>query len=110
MTLKQKYEKEIKKITNKIVKEYQPEKIYLFGSLAWGKPHKDSDIDLFIVKNTRKKHLNRERNIRHMLFGYDFPPMDLLVYTSKEFKERVDVNHSFVTKIVNKGELLYEKK
>lgn len=45
-----KHQKEIKKITNQIVKKYQPEKIILFGSYAWGKPAKNSDADLFIVK------------------------------------------------------------
>lgn len=43
-------ETQIKKVAQKIAKEYSPEKIILFGSYAWGKPHKDSDIDLFIVK------------------------------------------------------------
>ncbi len=109
MLLKEKYKKELKKITNKIVKGYDPEKIYLFGSVAWGKPHKDSDIDLFIVKNTRKKSLNREREIRHMLFGYDFPAMDLLVYTPKELKERISIDDPFVKEVVSKGKLLYDK-
>ena len=43
-------EKEIKKIAEKIAKEYKPEKIILFGSYAWGKPGPNSDVDLFVVK------------------------------------------------------------
>jgi predicted nucleotidyltransferase len=31
-----KKQKEIKKIINRIIKKYKPEKIILFGSFAWG--------------------------------------------------------------------------
>jgi len=48
-----KNQKEIKKITKQIVEKYKPEKIIIFGSFAWGKPSKDSDVDLFIIKNTK---------------------------------------------------------
>ncbi len=45
-----KIQQKIREIVNKIVKEFQTEKIILFGSYAWGKPHKDSDLDFFIIK------------------------------------------------------------
>jgi len=40
-----KRQKEIKKITDQIVKKYQPKKIIFFGSYAWGKPARNSDVD-----------------------------------------------------------------
>ena len=46
--------KAINKISKKIVAEYKPEKIYLFSFFAWGEPDFDSDVDFFIVKNTKK--------------------------------------------------------
>ena len=39
---------EIKAMVDRIVKNYKPEKIILFGSFALGKPNIDSDIDLFV--------------------------------------------------------------
>lgn len=48
-------QKEIKRITKQIVKNYNPEKIILFGSFAYGKPKPSSDIDLLIIKKSRKK-------------------------------------------------------
>ena len=42
----------ISQIVDKIIREYQPKKIILFGSYAYGEPNEDSDIDLLIVKNT----------------------------------------------------------
>ena len=50
----------IKQVAAKIVQEYKPEKIILFGSHAWGKPIPDSDVDLFIVKNSNKRRSDRE--------------------------------------------------
>ena len=49
------FEQKLKEITDKIVKEYQPEKIILFGSWAWGEPHEWSDVDLFIIKRSEKR-------------------------------------------------------
>ena len=49
-------EQDIQSITNKIIKEFNPQKVVLFGSHAWGLPKKDSDIDLFIIKDDAKKY------------------------------------------------------
>ena len=68
-----KKQKEIQRITDHIVKKYKPEKVILFGSYAWGKPTEDSDVDLFIVKKSRKRRIDRERELLEHLFGNDFP-------------------------------------
>ena len=51
-------EEDIREILNRIIDKikihYQPEKIILFGSYAWGNPTKDSDVDLLIVKKLIK--------------------------------------------------------
>ena len=99
----------IQEVADKIVKEFQPEKIILFGSYAWGKPNEDSDVDLFIVKESYKGKLDRERELRRRLFGYDFPPMDLLVYTPKELKKRLGIKDIFISLIINNGKVLYER-
>lgn len=39
-------------IVRRLVAEYQPEKIILFGSYAYGQPHADSDLDMLIIKET----------------------------------------------------------
>lgn len=42
-----------------IIKKYKPEKIILFGSLATGKVHEWSDIDLAIIKETPLNYFER---------------------------------------------------
>src|SRR2546426_11700823 len=39
----------LENITQRLVTEFQPEQIFLFGSHAWGTPDEDSDIDLLVV-------------------------------------------------------------
>lgn len=100
-------ELEIKRITRKIVEEYKPEKIILFGSYAWGKPHKWSDVDLFIIKKSKKRRIDRERELRTILFGNKFPAMDILIYTPKEVEKRLLIGDFFIKEILSKGKVFY---
>ena len=43
-------EEQIQAVVRRIVEGYQPDKIYLFGSYAYGVPHEHSDLDLLIIK------------------------------------------------------------
>jgi uncharacterized protein len=42
-------------IARKIADCFNPEKIILFGSYAWGKPDRDSDLDLFVIMESTEK-------------------------------------------------------
>lgn len=99
---------ELRDATNKIVKEYSPEKIILFGSWAWGKPDRNSDIDLFVVKDTKKTRRDRQIELRTKLFPSGLP-LDILVYTSKEVDKRLEMGDFFIRKIINKGKVLYAR-
>lgn len=102
-------EKIIQEIVKKIATEYQPEKIILFGSYAWGEPGPNSDLDFLIIKETDKRRIDRERELMNILFGYNFPAMDLLVYTPQEFEFRRAMNDFFINDILQKGKVLYAK-
>ena len=39
----------IRRLVREIAERFQPEKIILFGSYAYGKPHADSDVDILVV-------------------------------------------------------------
>lgn len=98
----------LKTVVKRIVKEYSPEKIILFGSYAWGKPTYDSDFDLMIVKKTQKPWLQRHMALRNIIDGEI--PVDLLIRTPSELKKRLDLGDFFYRDIINKGKVLYEKK
>ena len=102
-------EKEIKKIVNQIVEKYKPEKIILFGSFAYGKPTKDSDVDLFIIKRTNEPRTKRHLKVDRILLDR-IMPLDILVYTPQEIKKRLSFGDFFIRNIIQQGKVLYGKK
>lgn len=98
----------IKIITRKIQREYYPEKIILFGSYAWGKPDKYSDIDLFIIKKTKDRHIDRSVKVRDILDEENgLFALDPIVYTPRETEKRLKLGDPFIEKIVKEGVVLY---
>lgn len=98
--------KEIIEIKNRIVKEFKPQKIILFGSYAYGNPKKDSDIDLLIIKKTKLPKHKRAREVRRILRDY-LIPIDIIVYTPEEVEKWKNADTSFITFIMKKGKVIY---
>lgn len=95
-------------IARKIRNRYKPEKIILFGSYAYGKPKRDSDIDLLIIKKTKQRHIDRSVRIREIVKQENrLVPIEPLVYTPKEINERLKLEDDFIKKIYEKGIILY---
>lgn len=46
----------IRRYARAIAEEFQPDKIILFGSYAYGTPHEDSDVDLLVIMPARDCH------------------------------------------------------
>jgi predicted nucleotidyltransferase len=105
-------DREIKKIITEVVekirREYEPEKIILFGSYAYGNPTADSDIDLFIVKETGKRRIDRFVEVKRLIYEPDREvSISPLVYTPEEVKKRVEMGDDFVAEVLSRGEVLY---
>lgn len=100
--------RKIQEVANKIALEYKPEKIILFGSHAWGKPHPDSDADLLVVKETRQSTFRVAQEIDASIFPRDFA-MDFIVYTPSRLMKRFRLGDPFIKKILTEGITLYEK-
>lgn len=98
----------IEEITKKLVQDYHPEKIILFGSYAYGKPDRDSDIDLLVISKTNLSFYKRLVKIRGLISdlrrGYPFEP---IVLTPAEIKERIRKNDKFIEEIMLRGKVLY---
>ncbi len=100
--------KVINRIVDKIIKEYRPEKVILFGSYVYGEPTEDSDIDLLIIKNTDKRPIDRWVEVKRLLRGTaDKLPVSPFVYTEKEIEERVSIKDFFIEEILKTGKVLY---
>ena len=102
-------QEQINTLIEEIVSGYQPEKIYLFGSHATGKQNADSDIDLFIVKETRKRRLDRNREVRKCINTYPQKGLDVFVFTPEELKKGMEEVINIGKEAVTNGKLIYER-
>jgi len=101
---------EITQITECIIREYQPDKIILFGSWARGDADEHSDIDLLVISD-REQGLPRYKrglDVRLLLSQFQ-SPKDILFYTHKDVERWRDVPQTFVNSVLSEGRILYER-
>ena len=96
----------IQACAREIAEQFQPEKIVLFGSYAYGHPTEDSDIDLLVVMNHSGSAVEQAAMIRASL--HSSFPMDVLVRSPGKVQERLQLGDLFLKTIIEKGEVLYE--
>jgi len=92
----------VTEIVDKIKTQFNPQKIILFGSYAWGKPTDDSDIDLFLIMESNLRRDKRARQIQKAFSQRTFP-LDIIVYTPKEVKQSLKRDNPFIREILRKG-------
>jgi uncharacterized protein len=101
-------EAQIQAVVARIVEGYQPDRIILFGSYAYGVPNEDSDLDLLVIKqNAEAKRIERVLAVRHLLWGGEMPPMDIFVRTPQEVAAAVQAIYTVEAEAINKGRTLY---
>ncbi len=93
--------------TRQIVEQFDPERIILFGSYAYGKPHSDSDVDLLVVIKTPLKETEQAIRICQSI-PYQYA-LDLLVRTPETLKRRIAMGDRFLQDIIRHGKVLYER-
>jgi len=82
--------------------------IYIFGSNAYGTPSEESDIDLCVITDfNNKRKIEVIREIRRELIKFISSPLDILVYSEKEFKERANLDNTLEYKILRDGIKVY---
>jgi len=100
----------IDRMIERLIAEYTPLKIVLFGSYAYGHPSADSDIDLLIIKETPDDFIDRWGEAQRILTGtHRFIPVETLVMTPEEVEDRLAVGDHFIRDILKRGRVLYDK-
>jgi predicted nucleotidyltransferase len=93
--------------TQRLVAEFQPEQIWLFGSHAWGNPHEDSDVDFFVViPHSDETPIRRSQRAHRCLRGLRMPK-DVLVETRQEIDRVKESKTSLENAILLRGRRLY---
>ena len=96
-------------MTTRIVNNFNPSQIILFGSHARGDAHKYSDIDLLVVLPVVENKRKAAIAIRRILA--DFPvSKDIIVTTQEEISKRGNVIGSVLKPALKEGKVIYEQR
>ena len=101
----------IDRMTERIVREVDPERIVLFGSWARGEATEQSDVDFLVVEREPfgPNRSRREEAVRIWRCLYEFlVPKDILVYSVHEIDQWKDSNYHVVGRALKEGKVLYE--
>ena len=103
-------DKLLREIVRRIVPAINPKKIILFGSWAYGKPHEGSDLDILVIVEKLTTSSRRKERIKIRTLLQDIMiPQDIIVATIEDIEEWKNVPQAFITSIIRKGRVIYER-
>lgn len=97
---------QISEICDAIARDFNPERIIVFGSHAYGNPGPFSDLDLLIVMPYEGSPLQQAARIITRVnpkFG-----VDVIVRTPEQIRERLALQDGFMSEILERGRVAYE--
>lgn len=95
----------IRRFAREVAEKFHPERIILFGSYAYGKPHADSDVDILVVMPCRNE-LDQAYKIRRTVSATF--ALDMIVRKPHNMEWRLAEGDWFLREITAKGKVLYE--
>ena len=97
---------QIRQFSDQIAHRFNPDRVILFGSYALGEATEDSDVDLLVVIDHQQKSWQMASEIRKQIRPVF--PLDLLVRTPQQLRERLEMGDGFIEGIIQEGKVLYE--
>jgi len=94
-------------LSERIAKEFHPEKIILFGSYAYGTPRKDSDVDLLVILPFEGSGLRKAVDILTRV-SPDFP-IDLIARRPEDAARYYAERDPLICEAFDSGRVLYER-
>jgi len=101
-------QKEVDKLKELIIKAIPVEQIYLFGSYAYGVPHKDSDLDFYVVlkDDIQMRDLDAGLQIKYAIARSQNMAVDIVAKKKKDFFNR-NYNFTLEQKVLRDGVKIY---
>lgn len=100
-------ERRIAELSERIVQEFQPERIILFGSYAYGQPRPDSDVDLLVVLPFEGKGFYKSLEILNRV-SPEFS-VELLARRPEDTARRYAEGDPLIREALDRGKVLYER-
>ena len=94
-------------LSNRIAQEFQPDRIILFGSYAYGEPSPDSDVDLLVVLPFEGRSLAKSLEILNRVDPRF--PVDLLARRPDDTSRRYAEGDPLIREALDRGKVLYER-
>jgi uncharacterized protein len=105
-------EEVLQEMVRAIVREVDPEEIWLFGSYARGQAGPDSDVDILVVEREpfgpESPRLAEMTRIRRALSAFRVAK-DILVFSREESDHWQDSLNHIIARCHREGRLLYER-
>ena len=98
----------LRRVLERYVRIFAPERIVLFGSRAKGKDRQGSDVDLLVIADLEgdpAAHLRRA----HQLAADCFPPVDVVFASPEEVAEATPASAPFLVSILATGLTVYRR-
>jgi uncharacterized protein len=101
-------DEELKRLISAIAAYARPKNILLFGSRARGRAQADSDFDLCVIyEKLPKRNLEVLQDLYRSIFPLGGHAVDLVVYESSRFDEKVNIRGTLEAAILAEGRVLY---
>ena len=98
----------INAFVDEVARQFQPQRVVLFGSYAYGRPGADSDVDMLVIMPHKGHSAVQAAEIRKRIrAGF---PMDLIVRSPRVIRQRLAMDDFFISEILQQGKTLYEAK
>ena len=98
---------ELAGMLDRLIRAFQPEVVYVFGSQARGDATSDSDVDVMLVVNDSDEPSYRRAQAAYGIVGLHRTPLEILVWTREEFDRRRPNPATLPATILREGKVLY---
>lgn len=98
---------QIEAVSRKIVREFHPERVILFGSHAYGSPADFSDVDILVIMPFEGHPFDKSLEVLNRI-NPSFS-VDLLVRRPDDTKRRYDEYDPLIRDALDSGRVLYER-
>lgn len=100
-------DRRLAEIVRRLVDAYQPEQIYLFGSVARGEAGPDSDYDLLVIVPDSAEPERRRSRLAYQALRGTGTAADVVVWTRSRFDSRAHLKASLPAIVLREGKPLH---